>query len=203
MHTAPILIKRVFSDADSFCAAGVGWDVEFRQLDGGPLVASLEVAAAPGLAVQRIHLDRRFHQRGCPPKGVLTFGIPDHTRILSWHGRKLPRAMLVNFNRGGDYDSASETGFVAQTFSIAEEVFLDAAAVLGIETSTEQIVNAADSFQLSPIDLERIRDVADALFNESQFGSPSAEFANTELQDELVLAIAAVMKSAIPNAKKR
>lgn len=33
--------------------------------------------------------------------------------------------------------------------------------------------------------------MADALFNESQFGSPSAEFSNTELQDALVLAIAA------------
>jgi len=191
MHTPPILIKGMFSDADSFCAAGVGWDVEFRQLDSGPLVASLEVAAAPDLAVQRLHLDRRFHQRGCPPSGVLTFGLPDHARILSWHGRKLPRATLVNFNRRGGYDSASEAGFVAQTFTIAEEAFLDAAASLGIEIRPEQIVNAADSFQLSPMDLEMIKGAADALFNESQFGSPSAEFANTELQDELVLAIVA------------
>jgi len=191
MRTSPILIKGVFSDVDTFCAAGAGWDVEFRQLDGGPLVASLAVVTAPCLAVQRLHLDRRFHQQGCPPQGVLTFGLPDHTKILSWHGHQLPRATLVNFNCRGGYDSASETGFFAQTFSIAEETFLDAAAILGIETSTEQIANAADSFQLSPIDLERIKDAADNLFGESRFGSVRAEFANTELQDELVLAIAA------------
>ena len=190
MHTPPISIKGMFSDADSFCAAGVGWDVEFRQLDSGPLVASMEVAAAPGLAVQRLHLDRRFHQRGCPPEGILTFGLPDNTKILSWHGHKLPKATLVNFNRRGGYDSASETGFFAQTFSIGEETFLEATTILGIETSAEQIVNAADSFQLTPIDLERIGDASVALFNESQFGSASAKFANTELQDELVLAIA-------------
>ena len=191
MHTPPILIKGMFSDADSFCAAGVGWDVDFRQLDGGTLAASLEVVAGPGLAVQRLHLDRRFHQRGCPPPGVLTFGLPNHSRILSWHGTPLPRPTLVNFNRRGGFDSVSETGFTAQTFSIAEGVFQDATKTLGIELSSEQIADAPDIFDITPIALERIRGAADNLFGQSQFGSTAAEFTNSELQDELVLAIAA------------
>ena len=60
-----------------------------------------------------------------------------------------------------------------------QDVFLDAAAILGIETSAEQIVNAADSFQLSPIDLERIKDAADGLFNETQFGITPRQYAVT------------------------
>ena len=199
MHTPPVLIKRMFSDADSFCAAGVGWDVDFRQLDGGTLAASLEVVAGPGIAAQRLHLDRRFHQRGCPPQGMLTFGLPNHSRILSWHGTTLPKPTLVNFNRGGGFDSVSETGFTAQTFSIAEEVFQDATKILGIELSPKQIVDAPDIFNITPIDLERIRDAADNLFSQSQFGSPETEFANMELRDELVLAIAATTGELYPS----
>jgi AraC family ethanolamine operon transcriptional activator len=189
MQTAPILLQQVFSDADHFCEAGEGWDVEFRQLDRGSLSASMDVVVAPGLTVQRLHLDRRFHQRGCSPKGTLTFGLPDHSRIISWYGKPMPCATLVNFNSRDGYDSVSERDFAAQTFSIAEDLFQDAAAVLGIDIDIEQIIRAPGNIHAAPIDLERIREAADKIFTDSAFGSASAGFANNELQDELVLAM--------------
>jgi len=190
-------LKSVFSDADIFCAAGAGWDVEFRQLDAGPLTAALEVVAASGVAAQRIHLNRRFHQQGCPPKGMLTFGIPDPSKILSWNSSPLSRPKLLNFNSRNGYDSVSEAGFSGKTFSIAEEVFQDAATILGFDIDTERFADAADRISVSFIDRDRITEAADKLFNESQFGSAEAEFANIELQDELVLAIVTAASDSV------
>ena len=42
-----------FSEADELCAAAAGWDVAFRQIDRGPLIASMEPLESAGVVYCR------------------------------------------------------------------------------------------------------------------------------------------------------
>jgi len=76
-------------DVDEFCASTQGFDVEFRQLDHGHLLADLAFFTSPDCNVQHIRLSRRFHQAGSTPEDMITFGLPDVRTLKSWRGRSL------------------------------------------------------------------------------------------------------------------
>ena len=74
--TPGILVNQTFRDTE-LLAEAVGWDLDFRQIDHGPLCARALLFGHTGIAVLRVDFDRSFHQIGSPPPGVLTFGLPD------------------------------------------------------------------------------------------------------------------------------
>ena len=98
MQTAA-LIRGKFTDSDQWSAAIADWNLQFRQIECGPLEAVVDRAMYPNLAIQRVQLSRRFHQCGFAPDGVLTFGIPDECDKISWYGKSAQRESMMNFNR--------------------------------------------------------------------------------------------------------
>lgn len=184
MHS-PTLIKGRFTDSDEWSAAIADWNLEFQQLDRGPLAATIRRVISPQLVVQRVRLSRRFHQRGFAPEGVLTFGIADQSDKISWYGRSAQRESMMNFNRRNGFDAVSEAGFSARTISVSTDLFQCEAAALSLPQSGEDIANDAEQFLVDSGDLERIRVVAEGL-DSILANDMSAEIAVAELQDDLV-----------------
>ncbi len=180
------LFRARFSDSDNFSAAIANWNLEFRQIDRGPLVAVVDRAMCPDLVVHRVQLSRRFHQRGFAPQGLRTFGIPELAGKLSWNDRSAQQNSLMNFNRRNGFDAVSETGFAADTISISSDVFRCDAVALGLPALADDLEDMPEQFIVNNADLERIRFVISGLFD--VLGNAEiAHKAVTVLQEDLKL----------------
>ena len=76
-----------FNDINEFSRAVIGWDLDFRQLDLGTMDLGITAIGLPRAVFLQVDLDRRIHQVGKPPAGMLSFGVPD-TSVpdLLWRG---------------------------------------------------------------------------------------------------------------------
>jgi len=198
MHAAPILMKAQFSDIDEFSSTFGGWDLDFRQLDAGALDTLLEVVACSDMVIHRLRINRRVHQQGCSPNGILTFGLPDTSKLTNWQGSHLDSVYtLVNFNRRIGFDAVSEIAFTATTLSISVEAFNHAATVLGADVQAEQMRECADEFSIKKTDHERIKRKLDRLSEYSASGLTTSKFTSSELQVELALTIVAAITNSV------
>jgi len=131
--TPKLLVNQEFRDTELFSRA-VGWDLDFRQIDHGPLCARTLLFGHTGIAVLRVDFDRSFHQIGCPPPGVLTFGLPDEeSGVLRWSGIETPPGVVINFNYEKMLDCVSPAPFGGFVLSFKEEVLRSASAKLGFD----------------------------------------------------------------------
>ena len=102
-----LLLDREFSDMGEY-GLGVGWDLEFRQLDRGPLKARASVIASARVASIRVGFNRGFHQQGIAPEGVWTFGLPDVScGEFLWCGADAKGGDVLNFNLESGFDGTS------------------------------------------------------------------------------------------------
>lgn len=87
------------------------WTLDFRQLEAGPLEASLLLFGHPELVVARFAFNRAYHQLGTPPAGALTFGLPDpEVGPLVWNGAQTPPDVLINFSHQKELDAVNPPG---------------------------------------------------------------------------------------------
>jgi AraC family ethanolamine operon transcriptional activator len=184
MH-APGIIRGTFTDSEEWCAAISDWNLEFRQIDCGPLLASIERVMCSNLVVQRVQLSRRFHQRGFAPNGVLTFGVPDQCDTINWYSKSAQKQSLMNFNRRNGFDAVSDSGFAANTLSIGSDAFQREAASLGYPMSADEVRDSADQYLVSNGDLDRIRIIVKGLLGLAA-QDELAEKAVEELQNDLM-----------------
>ena len=73
---ARVLVSACFNDM-SILGEAIEWDLDFRQIEAGELNARAVLLAGHQNMAMRVEFDRKFHQRGCAPPGILTFGFPD------------------------------------------------------------------------------------------------------------------------------
>jgi hypothetical protein len=74
--TPKLMLSQSFGEVERL-AREIGWDVDFRQIDPGPLTLTARLFGHADLVIMRIEFDRNFHQIGSPPEGFVTFGLPD------------------------------------------------------------------------------------------------------------------------------
>ena len=121
-----------FDDVD-LLAQGVGWEVDFRQLDAGRFSAAANLVATPGVTVMRISLGRDLHQRGLAPSGTRTYGLVDpDAPDVRWHGVDACGGLL-DFNDPGGFDGVSSSGMRGLTLSIDESLLTETAVALGLD----------------------------------------------------------------------
>jgi AraC family ethanolamine operon transcriptional activator len=191
-----------FSDADEFCAVDTGWDIEFRQLDKGPLSAKLKVLASRGVVINRLHLTRKFHQRGTAPAGLLAFGIPEFDRLHSWMRAPVGGSALLNFSRLAEYDSVSSPEFGAYTFCLDENLYRDVAYSIGLDVSVDQIRRAQGDFRLPPAALVAITRAAAEWMQYCATPGVKGRLAEYKLRDDLFMAIlASIGESELPRER--
>jgi AraC family ethanolamine operon transcriptional activator len=132
-HPPPrLLLHRVFSDISTLGKA-VEFDLDFRQLEAGKLHARIVLLAGRRTMAMRVEFNRKFHQRGAPPNGTLTFGLPDPTSgSLRWNNQEVTPGVLINFNNGR-LDGVNTGNFGGYTLSFTEDLLREVAVVLGID----------------------------------------------------------------------
>lgn len=108
------------------------WQLDFRQIEAGPMRTSIVVKGGGPLQLVNITMSHAVHQTGLSPPGSLTFGLPSANALSRWHGAELPAAPLVVFGSSAEFDGVSRAAFQAVTFSVQEASLESAADRLGI-----------------------------------------------------------------------
>jgi hypothetical protein len=73
-QTAPgLLLDQEFQDIESLNGI-FGWDLDWRQLEPGPLIFRLTAFGHADISVMRVEFNRSFHQIGNPPPGANSLG---------------------------------------------------------------------------------------------------------------------------------
>ena len=162
MH-GPFIQSGVFTDTDRWSAEVRDWNLHFSQIEAGPLEAALARVMLPATILQKVKLNRRFHQEGHAPDGVFTFGIPDDHRRMSWYGDEAHENSVMNFNSPDGFDAVSVAGFSATTLSMPSSVFLAEAAALGHEMREEDLAHNAQQHLADPLELQRLKSISEGI----------------------------------------
>ena len=118
--TAPS--RRVSAEFPDVTSLGrvIGFDVGFRQLDAGPASITAKLLLGEDLSLVCMAFDRAYHQRGTPPAGMKSFGIPLRP-LRNWFGNQYLESSILPFSMPGGIDGVSEPGFAACTLSINDD----------------------------------------------------------------------------------
>ena len=188
--------KRVqshFDDSDAFCESMAGWNLDFRQLDGGQADISLDVVNTGRMVLRQFAFGRRFHQRGIPTSGLLCFGISVQGR-LTWHGQKPGSSALLNFNQAAGFESVSDPGFEGFEFAVSEAALMAVAEDIGvIEEVTASLANIA-CFCIGAAQRAATIEIAQLLA--WQTAEPGAAGSVGQLEDELLLLLVQSLSQA-------
>ena len=120
-----LALEASFEDIGALGRAA-GWNLDFRQLEPGPLEASLLVLGHKDIQLARFRFNRAYHQLGEPPEGFVTFGLPDEDiGTLLWNGIETPAKTLINFSHEKHLDAVNppggSAGFVLSVAPLALE----------------------------------------------------------------------------------
>jgi len=146
-----------FSAFDQFAEAVSDWDLEWKQLDRGPLEAKLLQIAGTKTQIRQLGFSRQFLQRGSAPKGSQTFGLVGETDgDFEWCRDRCTHNDLLIFKAEGEYESVSEAGFHATALSIEDSHFDDVASILGLSLKPE-LLAARTATQVAPKRMSALR----------------------------------------------
>ena len=126
MHSAPLRISDTFPDVSTL-GRTFGFELGFRQLDGGDTKVPATVLISENLTLSHMHFTRRYHQLGLPPANRLTFGVPV-AGFRDWFGRRYRTPSILPFHQPGGIDGVSEGGFEAYILTFNEDYLRDIAA---------------------------------------------------------------------------
>ena len=159
-----LALDRHFADIDDY-GQEVSWDLDFRQLDAGSLHARATVMATSRSAAIRVEFNRAFQQAGSPPRGVLTFGLPDpEVGEFKWCGANASGRDILNFNLSSGFEGASGAGFSGYTLSFSEALLHEAMRVLGIELDFRASVSQFSTWTDRPHVTTRLKQQLTAAF---------------------------------------
>jgi len=148
-----------------------GFQLRFRQLDSGPERVQAEFRRGDRVTLVRMKFDRAYHQRGVPPVGMRTFGIPLKP-MRSWLGNAYKARSVLPFDLPDGIDGVSKPGFAACTLSVRQPALLSIskafrvpiADALATARTDEIIVNGAATQLLRHLILESF-EREDSLFD--------------------------------------
>ena len=112
-------LSAVFPDVSDL-GRKAGFDLGFRRLDSGPDRVRADFRLGEQITLVRMTFARAYHQRGTPPEGMKSFGIP-FSPMRNWLGNEYEEQSVLPFNLPDGIDGVSEAGFEACTISVREE----------------------------------------------------------------------------------
>lgn len=161
----------------------VGWDLDFRQLDGGELDAKVIAIAVSMGVILKVEFNRSFHQVGHSPDDLLTFGVPGlDVDEFGWCSKRTRGGSLLNFNLGGGFEGVSPAGFNGHTFTFDKMALQAHAERLGLQEDVETMVRQC-SYWRSPATLSLSRSL-DRLTQRLQFLGEQELHDHSELLNE-------------------
>jgi AraC-like DNA-binding protein len=201
----PYLVRGRFGDFDELAEATAGWDLDFRQLDGGVSPAELVQLAEPQTSLIRARLERHYHQRGSSPHGARTFAlVEEKVEGVRWCRHSVTENTLMSFHPGGDFDAVSQPGFDVYTLSFSEERLAETAATLGLPEIGDLIGDAEKAALCDPSAMQDLREELRLLSGEIAGGaSPlGASSLRQELEFEIPARVLRTLASSRVEAPK-
>lgn len=117
-----------------------GLELEFQQLDRGPLSADLLLVGTDTTQIGRARLSRQFEQHGATPNGMRTFGLLEaNSTGVNWFRRDAAKHDLMSFPSERSFEALSPPGFDVYTLAISEQTLCRAAQELGLEAAMDRI----------------------------------------------------------------
>jgi len=147
-----------FSDIDAVNVAAPSWQLDFRQLDRGPLCADLHLTESESVQLAHARFDRRMDQRGCTPVGRRTFAIlEEQIAPLLWYGQTATHEGIVAFPADGDIDVVSAADFEVFTLSVPEHLLTGISQSTGLQDPTQFLGRLAPRLACDPAALRALR----------------------------------------------
>lgn len=163
--SAPFFQRGVFNDFDQLREGVQGWSLDWNQLDGGRLTATISQVATPSVLVSHASFDKSFVQRGASPPGVQTFGLMETGSAgVRWCSRPFMDDGMAVFARTGEYESVSGPDFDCHSIAIAEPLLAQAYEALelpGLEGGDARIMTCdAEAVEDARRAIRRVHEVA-------------------------------------------
>lgn len=99
------------------------WQLDFRQLDAGPMCTKVAVRMGQKSSILNIAMNKGVHQRGVCPDGWSTFGISQGGSISSWQGQSVERDAFLTFGDNDGFDGVTTNAFVGNVLSFETGAF--------------------------------------------------------------------------------
>jgi len=159
-----VMVNEEYEDAESF-GRGIGWDLDFRQLEQGSLRASVLSFGHAGIMVFRVEFNRSFHQLGRPTAGYRTFGLPDiESGVLRWNSAETKPGVLINFNFEKMLDCVNPLGqFGGFVLCFSEQVLYDSCDEPGFGADTLEEIQRHQFWDPVEGQHERLREILNSL----------------------------------------
>lgn len=185
-----------FDDIGALGAAVGTWDLDFRQLDRGDLEADIEQLGTSSIVLNRVRFSRALDQRGCPPAGMLTFGVlEDGSPRIRWHGLETRDESLLSFNGFGGFESLSGAGHHAYTLTIAESHLRLVAERLGLPGIPREMIDPPHRLREAAAPVARLRRGIRGLYRASC--RQPARMAGRRLREALELELPRLLVEAL------
>ena len=152
------MVQHTFSSVDQLAEETAGWDLDWRQLDRGPLDAPYVLIMSPDAFFTGFSFNRRFLQRGHSPPGRLTFGLlGESVGEIEWCRASADNRHLLIFNSGGDYESVSQPGFHGNTMSYSVDHLEGIACDLELDVDFGRFRNVETVLEIDPTGASDLR----------------------------------------------
>ena len=156
-----------FDEFDACADALLSWEIEAVQLDPGPFWGELVQVRSPAVVLSEMSFGRALHQRGEPPRGMRTLGVPaDSTQQIFFQNQWVHGDQLLSFRRGGELDSVSLAGFHVFSVSYEEDRASEICQALA-GRDYEEMLAGRDVVECSPGALRSVRHAIHQFINSS------------------------------------
>jgi AraC family ethanolamine operon transcriptional activator len=156
--TAPIKTGELqFTDMEHYGSIGGGWELDYLQLDSGPLNVRTVLYRGEQVFIKYVSYNRRFHQRGVAPRGVLSFGLTDDPFTHVAYGQPLQRDTMIRFNKPDGLDVVAAANFVGFPVSINEKFAFEVAERIGIPLIPQQLSHGPLIYRHAPAIVASLR----------------------------------------------
>jgi hypothetical protein len=98
-----------------------GWDIDFRQIEPRRMRMKVVLRPSENVTLLELHMDRKVHQRGCSPAGLVTVGLPVTPSIRSWNVEVPSGPGLIGIGMGPAFEGVKDSKVIGQTVSINDK----------------------------------------------------------------------------------
>ena len=121
--SAPYAIQRSYRDFDQLVSEMRQWDLDLLQIGRGLFQGEALQFGMEGIHVSEGRFGRQLEQRGAPPAGLRTIGVPANPGVkFIWRGQQVVGNNLLVFPRGSDLACVSSPDFHIYSCSFPEDL---------------------------------------------------------------------------------
>lgn len=151
------VFQRRFTDIEDLAVEARQWRIDVRQLERGRLLGDVLQFGVKGVHVSEARFCRSLNQKGTPPLGMRTIGVPAHPNLrLTWRGQSIDGECVLVFPRGSELSSVSGPDFHIYTCSFPEEMLSAVGDALTVG-DIDAVCSGREAIRIGPSAMESMR----------------------------------------------